>query len=198
MSDTDTATTTSATVVKRARRPNERFYIDNNTNIIRQVGDTSETIDLLETLSTEVWDRLACEGYIRLRKTGAAHADILAGKGFPDRALPVPKEGRAKRVAAQKEPGPWIKAIARVKAKDLIKAVRSSGQKVTDVEMYNASALAWAWSLSKEQVTTLRKHKLVRVAHAEITGDDGSLDDVLLPPVPQAVGASQSLEEAAD
>lgn len=173
----------------KTRGPAKRWYIrDDNALIGRMTGIDDEVVEI------ETADRLAVEGYIHLRSRGCSHADIISGAALPDRVLPNPK----------REMTDWQKAIAQVKAADLMRAKKAGGVKIGQADRDDAarSAVVWTMSLTKEQTETLKKGALVKAAHADITGETGSLDEMLAKVVVVETAAPEPepvvLDQAAD
>lgn len=174
------------------RGPVARYYTADDQMITRRVkGQPDETINLAR-LSESVLAMLRVEGYVAMRTRGVEHVEIASSTGFPDRTPP----------ASAREPGAWIQAIAGVRAKDIVRARRAGGEKLIPAEIdgIGVAALTWARGLTDEQIAALKKSRVVKTAHAEITGEAGSLDDLLTAaaPAPPAPAPDEALTEAAD
>jgi hypothetical protein len=168
----------------KVRGPVSRYYIDETGDVIRRLGGEDERQGFAD-VSDAVWTRLAQEGYIHFRILGRSHDEIMAGSAFFDRAPP----------SRGKEPGIWIKAIANVKALNVLRAAKVAGGDKPDkaqIAAINETALAWAKGLTADQVKELRADRNVMIAHAELSGSAAS-HDLLLAPL-----AKQDMQEAAD
>lgn len=187
MSETTTITT---------RGPVARYYVDEEKcEVIRRIGGQDEHITFAD-VPEDVWHRWGIEGYIHFRIAGHSHNDIVSRKAFPDRKLPA---------GQTKEPSLWVKAIAKVKAPELLRAAKVvSGEKLDKARIaeLNEQALAWAKTLTSEQVKKLRQNKAVLIAHAELSGSTMALDAILAEPLggdmSEEAGGQSSLQDAAD
>lgn len=158
--------------------PRACFYVDAD-NLIKRIKGQPDDVQSLANVKTEIAKRLEVEGYIILHSRGFSHDDIVSGKALPERALPGTKEAKAPKAAKiAREPNAKLRSIATVKGREFGSQQRAVGEKETRKENYDRG-LIWAKALSSEQVAALMKHQLVKIVHAELTGVDAPLDDLL-------------------
>lgn len=177
----------SESTTTKARGPVARYYVDEEAGaVVRRLGGEDER-QTFTAVRDDVWQRLAMEGYIHQRIAGHSHDDIVAGKTFLDRVLPAAKN---------KEPSLWVRAIANVKALDMLRSAKAGGDKPDKAQIaeMNDSALTWAKSLTTEQIKKLRSNRGVMVAHAELSGNTLPLEAMLAEPLAE----EPEMQEAAD
>jgi hypothetical protein len=183
MSDNETTTTKT-----RGKRTHVYTDLKTNTAVVRVGG--AETIVAFNNVDEGVWNALALECCARLLTAGRSYNDIVSGEAIPDRTLPVGPKQRQPR-----KPNAWVQAVANVKARDMNNAAKAGGDKPDKaaIAAMHESALAWARSLTPEQLKKLRTNRDVIIAHAQLSGDTTPLEALLAVPA-----ADAEMQEAAD
>jgi hypothetical protein len=158
------------------RQKPTRCYIDGDAFILRTIGQDDVVVPMPD-VPTNVRTAMACEMAALLLLRGTSMADIVAGKGLPDRALPA---GKREKSTAPRALNMVQRAILAVRIAELTRdekaAAKAAGTK-PDLANVAADSEAFVRQLTKDQTARHARALPVRIELERLRGGPATLDE---------------------
>ena len=166
------------TTETKARQKPTRCYIDGGKFILRTLGQPDVVVPTPE-MSPVIQAMLAIEMMALLLLRGETMADIAAGKGLTDRALPA---GKREKSTAPRPLNAVRRAILGVRVVELKREAKAAGSKLDAVTIADLADRG----LTDDQAARLARAEAVQVEMARAKGAKGTLAELLGEPTEAA------------
>ena len=172
------------TTETKARQKPTRCYIDGGKFILRTLGQADVVVPTPD-IPTGVQAALTIEMMALLLLRGETMADIAAGKGLTDRALPA---GKREKSTAPRPLNAVRRAILGVRVVELKREAKAAGSKLDAVTIADLAdrAESWVRGLTDDQAARLARAEAVQVEMARAKGAKGTLAELLGEPTEAA------------
>ena len=172
------------TTETKARQKPTRCYIDGGKFILRTLGQADVVVPTPE-MSPVIQAMLAIEMMALLLLRGETMADIAAGKGLTDRALPA---GKREKSTSPRPLNAVRRAILGVRVVELKREAKAAGSKLDAVTIADLAdrAESWVRGLTDDQAARLARAEAVQVEMARAKGAKGTLAELLGEPTEAA------------